>query len=192
MSLREYARWRTARGYPCSHTAVQKAVRDRIAAAFDERDGKLDADAADALWDATANPAQQRARAASAAEQKQRGLFGTPGPAAGGGGGGAPAAEGGGLDYRGAATMRELFRAQLLQLQLQREKGELVDVKGVRRETFEIGRRLRDRVLAIEARVAPRMVGVRDEREARAILGPELRLALEELVLFLERMLPRA
>jgi hypothetical protein len=83
-----------------------------------------------------------------------------------------------------AAAQKRLLdvRRKLAALELRRRSGELVDAEQVRRETFAYGRRIRDRLLGVEARLAPVVAGHGGDIPAcAAAIRAEMRLCCEEL-----------
>jgi hypothetical protein len=73
-------------------------------------------------------------------------------------------------------------KAKLARLELRRKSGELVERRLVEQETFAYGRRIRDRLLGVEARLAPVVAGHGGDIAAcAAAIRAEMRLCCEEL-----------
>jgi hypothetical protein len=93
-----------------------------------------------------------------------------------------------------AEAQRRLYdvRRRLAQLELRRRSGELVKLEQVRRETFAYGRRIRDRILTVESRLAPVVAGHGGDIQAcAAAIRAEMHLVLDELSGALEDERPR-
>lgn len=149
LSIRGYAR---ARG--CSQTAVQKAIRaGRIALT----EGKIDSEAADRAWARNTDPAQQRGTLVAPAGRE-----------------GADGAVPGTLTYASARARREAALAEMAEIELQRQRGELVQTKAVCERIRALARGARDMLLALPDRLAPRLAGESDPFECHRILLEEL------------------
>lgn len=132
-----------------SKEAVRLAVKDgRIKL----RRGKVDVEEADQSWNENTDPAKPKGPRAR-----------TNGHAANG-------------SYLHHRATREEWQAKQAELKYKQESGELVDRAQVEREVFEVHRRVRDRVLLIDARIGPMLTA-----EARQALRKEIRDACDEL-----------
>lgn len=86
------------------------------------------------------------------------------------------------VDYNAARARRELANAELAELKLAEARGDLVRRDSVQRTIFDAAREVRNRLLAIPARVAPRVAGESDIVVCQQLIGDELQEALEDLV----------
>lgn len=73
------------------------------------------------------------------------------------------------------------YDARTAQLDFERKSGELVRVKDVERQWFDLCRRTRDRLMSLPARVAAVVAAESSAREVEQILEAEMREALEAL-----------
>ncbi|MEO5348004.1 MAG: hypothetical protein H7834_16755 [Magnetococcus sp. YQC-9] len=71
--------------------------------------------------------------------------------------------------------------AEITRLDLEERQGKLLRADDVEREAFELGRRVRDRLLNIPSRVSPTIAAETDFKVIERLLTQELRTALEEL-----------
>ena len=141
-----------ARHKGVTHRAVQKALRTgRIVA---EANGRIDAGRADSLWSANTRPCSA-----------SPGSYDTEA----------------GRAYAQARMVLEHVRAKREKLQYEVEAGVLISADRVRADTFALGRRARDRVLAIPARLAPVLAAISDPAECERLFAAELSRACEEL-----------
>lgn len=85
------------------------------------------------------------------------------------------------VDYQTARTHREHYNAELARLQLEEREGSLIDAAKAHSDGFAIGRALRDKLLAIPARVSPIFASLEDPVEIGEHLEREIRAALESL-----------
>ena len=187
MSIREYA---THHGV--SHVAVIKAIKSgRIKK---EADGTIDPSKADAAWERNTNPAQQRKpdpapvpfRPAPASDKPipvpqpnppalpvrqptQRPAEPEPGPSVAG----AP-------NYQISRAVRETYNAKLTRLDYEERTGKLLNAEDVAKEAFALARRVRDRLLNIPSRMASVLASETDSKAIEALLGQELRFAIDE------------
>ena len=167
LGIRAYARRRGV-----SHTAVGKAIRSgRLSRSVVREPGKppkVDAELADEEWRDATDPAQQREPNGQAlmygGERKRKAE---------------PTDEG--LSFARVRTVREGINAQLAQLELDRERGRLVDRDDVRAQAFESARRVRDRLLGVPVRLGPVVAGRTDPTECEKLIRAELDVALQEL-----------
>lgn len=82
--------------------------------------------------------------------------------------------------YNQAALIHKLAQGQMMQLQLRKEAGELVEKAEVEREGFDCSRIVRDRMMALPQEVAGELVGMTDEAQIRLYLKNKIRDALME------------
>ncbi|MEO5347925.1 MAG: hypothetical protein H7834_16345 [Magnetococcus sp. YQC-9] len=71
--------------------------------------------------------------------------------------------------------------AEIARLDLEERRGRLLKADDVEREAFELGRRVRDRLLNIPSRVSANLAAETDFKVIERLLIQELRTALEEL-----------
>lgn len=164
LSRRAYAAHRKARGLPGgSHTAVNKAIetgRIRL-----DADGTITPATADQQWLIGTDAAQQRTPEAqqqgaarsreTLAADEQRPVTQAQAEAVNeGSGGGGEGSFSGGITFSKARAAREAFAAQLTQLRLKREKGEVVPRAAALAEVFDLARKERDHWMQLPARAA--------------------------------------
>ena len=82
----------------------------------------------------------------------------------------------GGIDYNTARTAKTAYQAELTKLALAREKGRMVPRAEVEAAAVAMARKLRDRLLAFPARLAPYV-----DRAALPEIEAEIRQLVEEL-----------
>ena len=82
--------------------------------------------------------------------------------------------------YQEARAIREALNARLTKLEYEEKLGELVHASRVKKEAYETGRTLRDRMLAVPGRVAAVIAAETDPRKIERILTDEFRRALQE------------
>lgn len=73
------------------------------------------------------------------------------------------------------------YKAKLAKLELDKNKGELIDATLVRQSAFSTARRVRDAILSIPDRISSILAAESDQATVKNLLTQELRLALEEL-----------
>jgi hypothetical protein len=165
-----------ARHRGCDEKAVRKAVAEGRISLID---GKVDPVVADIQWaqNTRARADSGRAVAATVAGQGVGGVSMAQAPMAPEN---APAPVGGSeptyADYR---ARTEKATAERAERENEREAGRLVDADTVRRGIFDSFRALRDKVMAVGPRAAPKCVGLGDARDIERVMSDELRLALE-------------
>ena len=140
-----------------SHTAVAKAIKaGRIP---QEPDGSVDPAKADAAWD--------RNTIARGDADSGDARSGVP-------------------NLQTSRAIREAYAARLAKLDFEERTGKLISADQVKVETFNLARRLRDRIQQLPRRVAPQIdaavVKQPDVREVEALLDAEIHEALSELV----------
>jgi hypothetical protein len=77
---------------------------------------------------------------------------------------------------------REMFRANLTELEYLEQVGKLVPAEEVDREWFELARLVRDTMLNIPARIADQLAHETDQRKVQDLLEAEIYQALESIV----------
>lgn len=83
--------------------------------------------------------------------------------------------------YSQVQLRKETAAAGLKELELRRQRGELVPVSEVQAEWTQIAAEIRDALLGLPLKVAGRLVGVRNESEVVAILRREVRAVLQRV-----------
>lgn len=81
--------------------------------------------------------------------------------------------------YHVAKTLREATEAQIARLKLAQMQGTLIDAAGSLAAVFTAFRSLRDTLLPVARRVAPRAAALTDTHEIQAIVEEELRQAFD-------------
>ena len=137
-----------------SRQAVYKAIAEGRIQLVEGRINRL---VADREWAANSTP----------------GAPGSPDPGAG--------EAAGGTSYNQARTAHQLYRAQLARLDYEERAGRLVDAEKVKQAAFEQGRRTKEKILAVPARVAPALAAAKTRAECARIVADELHRVLEEL-----------
>ena len=173
MTMAEYARHRG-----CSRVAVGKAVK---AGRISLVNGLIDRTVADIQW-----LANSRARA-SASQPGQLPLQATgdvqpPAQASAGGGGGdeqGPAPRD--ADYMVSRTRRETAEAELAELKLAEQYGQLIRVDAVKAAVASVFSAARDALLQIPARLGPQLAAESDASKAQTMLHSEIHQALQLL-----------
>lgn len=144
-SQRGYARSRKARGLP---GGTHKAVADAIAAGRIKLvNGKIDPEQADATWQARTDPAKQPSG-------KQR----------------APEAE----DFFQARARKEVALANLREMDAAKRRSETLNATEVQAGWCEIVQNVRNRLLLIPDKVAPRVAVLSDVLECREVVRREI------------------
>jgi len=167
MSQRAYARHRGV-----TLQAVQKALkRGRIALEQDAngRSG-IDPVAADAAWAANTLPRRElpvpepapAAAQPAATEPEESATTGT------------------GQSIMTSRAVREAYQARMARLDYEERAGRLVPAGAVAAEAYTRARMLRDRIMAVPARISAKLAAIDDERLVAATLDEALRAALQE------------
>ena len=177
LSIRAYAQHRGV-----SHTAVAKAIKaGRISK---EPDGTIDPAKADAQWARNTLPSQNlNTGAAKPAAKVATPPVSTPVatvssrelP---------PPLETGRIsapDYQTSRAIREAYAARLAKLEYEERTAKLISSDEVEMRTFNLARRLRDRMQTIPRRLAAALAAEQDPRVIEQRLDDEIRQALEEL-----------
>jgi len=171
----EYARRRGV-----DPTTVRDAVRAKRITLID---GKIDPEVADIQWsrntrarvDNLAKAATERSGSGqlealpTATPEPQPATAAPAAPAA------QPANDGG---YSDARTRREKAEAEQAELRTAQLAGRLVDRSSVESAVFEAFRALRDRIMNVPPRAAPKLSGMQDVREIELLVAEELRKAI--------------
>lgn len=177
LSIRAYAQHRGV-----SHTAVAKAIKaGRISK---EPDGSIDPAKADAQWARNTLPSQSlNTGAAQPAAKVATPPVSTP-VATGSSRELSPPMETGRIsapDYQTSRAIREAFAARLAKLEYEERTGKLISSDEVEMRTFNLARRLRDRMQTLPRRLAAALAAEQDPRVIEQRLDDEIRQALEEL-----------
>ena len=177
LSIRAYAQHRGV-----SHTAVAKAIKaGRISV---ELDGKIDPAKADAQWVRNTLPSQNLNTGASkSAPRVATPAVSTP-VATGSSRELQPPLETGRVsapDYQTSRAIREAYAARLAKLEYEERTGKLISADDVEMRTFNLARRLRDRMQTLPHRLAAAFAAEQDPRVIEQRLDDEIRQAREEL-----------
>lgn len=176
LSIRAYAQHRGV-----SHTAVGKAIKaGRIP---QESDGTIDPAKADAAWErntlpsqnlnATAKPVETRVATTpkvSTAQVSTREVS-TP----------LETTRATAPDYQTSRAIREAYAARLAKLEYEERTGKLISAEDVSVRTFNLARRMRDRMLTLPRRLCAAFAAEQDARTIEQHMEDEIRQALEEL-----------
>ena len=177
LSIRAYAQHRGV-----SHTAVAKAIKaGRISK---EPDGSIDPAKADAQWARNTLPSQNLNTSASKPAPK----VATPAVSTPVSTGSSrelqPPVETGRIsapDYQTSRAIREAYAARLAKLEYEERTAKLISSDEVEMRTFNLARRLRDRMQTLPRRLAAALAAEQDPRVIEQRLDDEIRQALEEL-----------
>ena len=177
LSIRAYAQHRGV-----SHTAVAKAIKaGRISK---EHDGTIDPAKADAQWARNTLPSQNlNTGAAKPAAKVATPPVSTP-VATGSSRELQPPVETGRIsapDYQTSRAIREAYAARLAKLEYEERTAKLISSDEVEMRTFNLARRLRDRMQTLPRRLAAALAAEQDPRVIEQRLDDEIRQALEEL-----------
>ena len=177
LSIRAYAQHRGV-----SHTAVAKAIKaGRISK---EPDGSIDPAKADAQWARNTLPSQSlNTGAAKPAAKAATPPVSTP-VATGSSRELPPPLETGRIsapDYQPSRAIREAYAARLAKLEYEERTAKLISSDEVEMRTFNLARRLRDRMQTLPRRLAAALAAEQDPRVIEQRLDDEIRQALEEL-----------
>lgn len=173
LSIRAYAQHRGV-----SHTAVAKAIKaGRISI---EPDGKIDPVKADAQWARNTLPSQSlNTGAAKPAAKVATPAVSTPVSSREAQ---APLeTRATAPDYQTSRAIREAYAARLAKLEFEERTGKLISSDEVEMRTFNLARRLRDRMQTLPRRLAAALAAEQDPRVIEQRLDDEIRQALEEL-----------
>lgn len=160
LSIREYADHRKARGMAGgTRQGVERAIAAKRILLID---GKIDPDVADIQWEKnTRRRVDMHARSA-AAEPAQSDVV--------------AADRSGDPSWAASKARTEAAVAELKELQLARQKGELVDRAGVERAAYQTGRQLQKALIDVfPARVAVELASLTDPWGVECFLREQLR-----------------
>lgn len=90
-------------------------------------------------------------------------------------------------DYQEQRALREQAQARLAELELKQKSGALVSKEDIRAVIFSAGRKLRDSLLQVPNRLAPRLASETDQHVITLMLTEEFNKALKELAHDFER-----
>lgn len=151
LGLREYSRHRGVQ-----LKAVQDAIRDeRISVEIVDGKKRIDKDKADKEWEANTDKKFAPHNDAPAD---------IVGPS-----------------FNQSRAIREAYQAKLSKLEFEEKSSRLIDAEQVKRDSFELARRVRDSILNIPSRVASQITSLTDSIEVEEVLTTELRKALKIL-----------
>ena len=170
LSIRDYAKHRGV-----SPPAVLKAIRSgRIS---QEPDGTIDPVKADSAWDRNTNPAQQRKpKTAQPTPPAQAVTPTSPAQAV------TPMAKPPSApNYQASRAVKETYSARLAKLEYEKRSEKLISRDEVKIEAFNLGRRVRDRLMNIPHRMGAVLAAETDAAHIEHLIEDELRIALEEL-----------
>lgn len=177
LSIRAYAQHRGV-----SHTAVAKAIKaGRISK---EPDGTIDPAKADAQWARNTLPSQNLNTSASKPASKVATPTVSTPVATGSSRELQPPLETGRIsapDYQTSRAIREAYAARLAKLEYEERTAKLISSDEVEMRTFNLARRLRDRMQTLPRRLAAALAAEQDPRVIEQRLDDEIRQALEEL-----------
>ena len=177
LSIRAYAQHRGV-----SHTAVAKAIKaGRISK---EPDGSIDPAKADAQWARNTLPSQNLNTGASKPAPKVATPAVSTPVATGSSRELPPPLETGRIsapDYQTSRAIREAYAARLAKLEYEERTAKLISSDEVEMRTFNLARRLRDRMQTLPRRLAAALAAEQDPRVIEQRLDDEIRQALEEL-----------
>jgi len=169
MGLREYARHRKVR-----LSTVQDAIaKGRISVVMERGKKKIDPSKADREFDQNTDPSKQNRKPDSEPRPPQ-----TQSTEANPESSNKPKAP----TYQSARTMREAYSARLQKLEWEKRSGEVIQVKSVRVQAFQLARTVRDAILNVPDRIAAILAAETDPRIVHDLLSKELKSALQELV----------
>lgn len=175
VSLREYGRMRGVSG-----AAVSKAIkagRIKNGVRYDAKGHpKIDVDVADREWVRNTDGSHQKHLPEGhrlSAYAQPPGV--TPGDEA-------TIARGGVPPIDKSRAIREAYMARLAKLDYEERDGKLVAAEAIKAEMFTAARTVRDALLAIADREAPRLAGMTDAHQITTLLRAEITKALEKLI----------
>ena len=83
--------------------------------------------------------------------------------------------------YQKSKAAREFFNAKIARLNYEERAGTLVDAEEVKKESYKIGRRVRDSMLGLPERVAAELANMKEPREIAVYLKEQIAGALKDL-----------
>ena len=173
LSIRAYAQHRGV-----SHTAVAKAIK--VGRISKESDGTIDPTKADTQWERNTLPSQNlNTDAAKRAAKVATPAVSTPVPSREAQ---APLeTRATAPDYQTSRAIREAYAARLAKLEYEERTGKLISAEDVSVRTFNLARRMRDRMLTLPRRLSAAFAAEQDARTIEQRMEDEIRQALEEL-----------
>lgn len=162
-----------------SRVAVHKAIKDERISTID---GKIDPAVADIQWAANSRaraPSSQAAAAAASARPDggSRLAAVTPDPGDPGVGGMFETPD----DYGVSRARREAAEAELAELRLAEQRGNLIQVKAVETVLSTALAGMREHLLQVSSRLAPLLANESDGFKVQALLDTEINQALQQL-----------
>lgn len=150
----------------CSKATITKALKDGRITQTD--DGRIDPVAADAQW-----AANTRVRAAAGAP---------PARAVVDAGGGDVGASVGDPDYWVSRAKREAAEAEMAELELGKQRGDLLDVASVRSSWARVASSAQQALMQMAPRLAPVLAALTDAGAIQALIDEEVDRVLAEIV----------
>jgi len=83
--------------------------------------------------------------------------------------------------YQKSKAAREFFNAKIARLNYEERAGTLVDAEQVKKESFKVGRRVRDSMLGLPERLAAELANMTEPREIAVYLKEQIAGALKDL-----------
>jgi phage terminase Nu1 subunit (DNA packaging protein) len=83
--------------------------------------------------------------------------------------------------YAQAKLADMVFRAKLRRLEFESRSGKLIPMDEVKVQWFKLGRQIRDKLLAMPAKLAPQLAALGDTREVRELLDAEIEAIVRAL-----------
>lgn len=83
--------------------------------------------------------------------------------------------------YQTSRAVKESYSARMKKLEYEREAGELVHRDGVNKASFQVARILRDKLIALPARLAPKVTVETDQKQNFKILTDEVENVIREI-----------
>jgi hypothetical protein len=165
LGLREYARWREAKGLTgTTHRAVTKAIESgRLFKSIKNIGGKVRINPiiADQEWDVTTRPAPLKVTPERTEnENPEKTVRDNP--------------------MANARLMDLAFSAKMSRLRFEEKSGKLVDIDKVRIEAFKVHRKIRDAINGLPDRLAPDLV-MKNQHEISNIMREEITRVLKQL-----------
>ena len=140
-----------------------------------EKDGSVDFEKADAAWLSNTAPTINSRTARHRAAQPNASFEAARRPVVN------QAAVKTSSAFQQARSLKEGFLAQLTQLEYQRKAGELVALSDVEKEWSSVMSTIRNRMLLLPAKLAPKLAALTDPRECHEVIDAEIRSALAQL-----------
>ena len=176
-SMRAYARHREKRGLDgASLAAVQKAILNGRIKPL--KDGRIDFEKADREWTRNTKPRTPVQAASRGSKRKPAQAKDSPAP---GKGKRDEESDGKAPDFLVARTKTEIARAELLEMQAARERGELLPKDEVEQTWSAEISAARNRLLLIPSKLAPKLLDQTDVREVQAMIEGAIKEALASM-----------